>query len=185
MIRPWETEIKHYTIFDHRRGLKYECIKEPISDEQTLWKRGDILKFDSCYYDSDDYKDWFLNENDKIKYLKRKVTIPMYAADQYAIMMCRYRVTKIKYYATYKDYGSHIMFISGAKTGKLKKCYQTTPFTRVARFPYVNPSQNIKKIFSDLGITKIPNKLCKLYDNTLKSRTLFNSIIQDKLNEVL
>lgn len=184
MIRPWEAEVKNYTICSKRTDLTYDCIQEPMGDERTLWKRGDIIKFGSCYFNSYDYKDWFLKEEDKFKYMIKRPNIPMYASYQYAVMMCRYRVTKNKGYATYRDYGTHVMFISGTKPGRLKKYFATTPFNHIASFPYVDLSEDVKKIFSDLGIDKLPNELCKLYDNTTKARTLFASILQDKLSEV-
>jgi hypothetical protein len=76
------------------------------------------------------------------------------------------------------------MFISGTKPGRLKKYFASTPFKRIAAFPYVDLSEDVKKIFSGLGINELPNELYKLYENTTKARTLFISILQDKINEV-
>lgn len=189
MIRPWEEPPKHYTIYNKRYNETYQCVRETMNDT-TKWKRGDIIKFNSGYYEREfyDWRDWFLTQKGKTKYWRRNLSIPKYVVNQYAIIMCRYRVTRNKSRHTqqtvFRDYGSHIMLISGKKIGKLKRLYATVPFTCVSSFPYVGLPENVKKIFCKFNTVNTPNELHSKYGNTLEARTLFIENLQNKISEV-
>jgi len=182
MIRPWEEEAERYRYSTRLHGIA-DCIREPIEDTYTIWKRGDIVKFGNGYFNSYTYKDWFLNDEDKILRMSRDKRIPFYAMNEYAVLMTRYRVVKNKYGSIFRDYGSHIMMITGSKIGKIRRYYACNPFEHVATFPYTTISDDIKHILSDLGMDKIANKLFKKYGNTSEARTIFVSKFQDKISE--
>ncbi len=182
MIRPWEEEPERYSHSTRWNGIA-NCVREPIEDERTGWKRGDIIKFGSGYFASYDYKDWFLDSEDKAQRLKRDKRVPIYAFNQYAILMTRYRVVKRKHGDIFRDYGSHIMMITGPKIGHMRRFYVGNPFEHVGSFPYNTISDYVKNIIDNFGMDGILNELYRKYGNTSEARTLFVSEFQDRLSE--
>jgi len=196
IIRPWELEPEHYQ-YEYRsfgrvvrgqgmyiQGLAH-CIREPISDINTTHKRGDIFKFGSGYNEVKftDWKEWFLKtRKDKMKFWRKIPKIPKYARNQYAILMCRYRITRRKY-KTFKDYGSHMMFISGSKPGKLRRYYQGCPANPCGHFPYFHINKGVTKLFLKLEILDLAKDLHQKYGDTEKARTLFIETVQNKIHE--
>jgi hypothetical protein len=183
MIRPWEIEPESYS-YSTRWGVTANCVNEVIEDTfGNSWKRGDIVKFGSGYWDSYNYKNWFLNEEDKRHQLTRDTRIPKYAINQYAILMTRYRVMKNKEGSIFRDYGSHIMILTGQKTGKLRRYFSYTPYSLVGSFPYNNIANFVKKMLTDIGALPIATSINTKYGNTPKSRTLFLELLQNKIGE--
>ena len=193
LIQPWKNEPMEYL----QRGVKYDwdnrlnynifykIIKEPISDENTKLKRGDIVKFNSMYYETpfDDWKDWFLkSKKEKEQYWTKRTDIPIYAHNQYAILLCRYRITKFKKVKIFKDYTSHFMFITGPKIGKIK-VYNTAPHTLIASFPYIRKSKRLENILTYYGIDA--KKFQQENGNTCESRTDFIEFFQKTLHQTL
>jgi hypothetical protein len=195
IIQPWKIEPEHYQYeyrtFNNYRGRKLGmqglayCTREPVSDINTTHKRGDIYKFGSGYneFKFDDWKDWFLkSRKDKMKFWSKIPGIPKYARNQYAILMCRYKITREKY-NTFTDYGSHIMFISGSKPGHLRRYFLGCPATQCGHFPYFHINKGVTKAFSKLGILDLAKDLYQKYGDTEKARTLFVEKVQNKIHE--
>lgn len=185
MIRPWEEQAETYS-YTTRWGGNCECVKEIINDNKGMWKRGDIIKFGSGFLHSYDYKEWFLKDEDKYKYLKRDARIPKYASNQYAVLMSRYRITKNKHGSIYRDYGSYVMFITGSKIGRIKRYYTCTPFQAVAYFPFTDViTKEVKKMLIATGAMNIAKSVYLKHGNTSESRTEFVKLFQDKIYEVI
>ena len=196
IIQPWKLEPEHYhyeySTFNVHIGGKNmgvqgiaDCVREPISDESTTYKKGDIYKFGSGYDEVkfNDWKEWFLrSRKDKMKYWSKIKKIPKYARNQYAILMCRYRVTRYKY-RMFRDYGSHMMFISGSNPGHLRRYYQGCPAVPCGHFPYFHMNKGVTKLFSKLGILDLAKDLYQKYGNTEEARTLFIETVQNKIHE--
>lgn len=196
IIQPWKLEPEHYQyeyssyinrIGDRRMWLHgiALCVKETVSDHKTLYKKGDILKIDSGFYERkfSDWKEWFLRcRKDKEKYWTKRPNIPNYARNQYAMLMSGYKVTKQKY-STFVDYGNHIMFISGSNPGKLKRYYANSPFKHISSFPYTNIPSRAKKLLLNLEVIDLAKKLYQKYGNTEETRILFIEAVQNKINE--
>ncbi len=194
IIQPWKLEPEHYGYEYRAFGIRMrsgntqgsaECVREPISDKSTTHKKGDIYKFRSGYYEREfhDWKDWFLkSRKDKMKYWDKIPGIPKYARNQYAILMCRYRITRHKY-RTFKDYGSHLMFITGSNPGKLRRYYQVCPAKMCGEFPYFNINKHVTKVLSKLGVIDLAKDLYSKYGNTEEARTLFIEAAQNKIHE--
>lgn len=183
MIRPWEVEPERYS-YQTRWYTTANCVNEVIEDSnKSAWRRGDIVKFGSGFWNRSCYKDWFLNEEDKFKQLKRDPRIPKYAFNQYAILMTRYRVVKNKHGSIFRDYGSHLMLLTGPKAGKLRRYFTYTPYERITSFPYQNITDIVKKMMINIGALSMATSINIKYGNTPESRTLFVSALQDKLSE--
>jgi hypothetical protein len=197
IIQPWKLPPENYQ-YEYRsfgmhtksgiqmglQGLAY-CTREPISDINTTHKRGDIYKFRSGYNEVvfNDWKEWFLkSRKDKMKFWSKIPGIPEYARNQYAILMCRYRITRRKY-RTFKDYGSHLMFITGPQAGKLRRYYQSIPAKPCGHFPYFYLNKGIKNLFLKLGIEGLAQELYLKYGMTEEARTLFIETVQNKIHE--
>jgi hypothetical protein len=105
---------------------------------------------------------WFIKSDEEYcNYLKkhcpRTNIVPLYAHEQYAIIINRYRWIKEKY-KTFYDYGSIIMMLSGKRIGHIRRYYVTTPWSFVAGHPYkkfAHPSFRkvviplVKDVFND------------------------------------
>ena len=115
-----------YKSFLDRTGIQSEINSpEKIADYaySTHKDFASLGRIGSLIADFNDWKDWFLkSRKDKMKFWRKIIKIPKYTRNQYAILMCRYRITRRKY-RTFKDYGSHMMFISGSKPGHLRRYY--------------------------------------------------------------
>ncbi len=193
LVQPWKNEplefSQHGVKYDWHRELNYniyyKVIKEPISDAGTKLKRGDVVKFNSMYYESDfgDWRDWFLNsKKDKEQHWTVRTDIPKYAHNQYAILLCRYRITKFKRIKTFKDYTSYFMFITGPKIGKIK-VYNTAPHTFISSFPYTRTSKRLEDILKYYNIDS--EKYYNKYGNTYESRTNFVEFFQKTVHQTL
>jgi hypothetical protein len=194
IIQPWKLEPEHYqyeySLNGLQRGGRFtggiaKCIREPISDKTTISNKGDIYKFGSGYNEREfyDWKDWFLKyRKDKMKYWDKIKGVPKYARNQYAILMCRYKITRHKY-RTFRDYGSHVMFISGSNPGKLRRYYQGCPANMRGEFPYFKINKGVTKVLSELGVLDLAKDLYSKYGNTEEARTLFIEAVQNKIHE--
>lgn len=147
------------------------------SENERIWKRGDIIRFHSAYHHQEKWQEWFIQEEDK-KFLKRNRDIPQYAARQYGIVLARYRWTKTKWHGTYRDYGTIIMILTGPAIGYVRKFYIKTPFQKKAEFPYsrINLPVNV----ADL-ITEVHEKN-KYKMDSYKDRNKFLEILYRKFN---
>jgi hypothetical protein len=180
IIQPWKIKPEHYQ-YEYRvynyykrqmdmQGLAH-CTRKPISDEDTIHKRGDIFKFGSGFNEIKftDWKEWFLkSRKDKMKFWPKIPNIPKYARNQYAILMCRYKITRVKY-RTFTDYGSHLMFITGPQAGHLRRYYQSIPAKPCGHFPYFHTNKVVKKLFLKLGVENLAQDLYLKYGKTEKA----------------
>jgi len=183
MIRPWEAEPERYSYPTRHHGTA-NCVREPIEDVYTTWKRGDIVKFGTGYFGSYDYKDWFLTNEDKALRYSRDKRIPLYAINEYAVLIIRYRVVKNKHGHIFRDYGSHIMMLTGSKIGKMRRYYSCIPFELVDNFPYKRDDNVAIDILTHHNVMDEANALYSVYGNSPETRTLFVTLLQNKLCEV-
>jgi len=156
----------------------YKSTFETLDDRKTsAWKRGDLIKFNSCFrwswkYD-EQWQAWFMNEDEYFDFLRRncKLTgiLPMYAHHEYAIVLNRYKWTKYKSFKTYRDYGVIIMMLSGRRAGHIRRYYMTTPWEFVAGFPYKNFTHpDIPKIIVHPDLQNIMPIIQDSLDNDLQ-----------------
>lgn len=174
-IMPWEKyeyeDIYIGRIFAHCfggiKGIEYTRTFQQLPDSKSLFlRKGDIVKFENGRnpYFCTQWQDWFLSEKDYIKYLKsipkqnRNKKVPLYAVNQYAIVIGRYRIVKKKY-KIYYDYGTVIMMLTGEKIGHIRRYYVTSPFITQNAFPHKKVPKQIKE-FKDiiLSYTKDSNE---------------------------
>jgi len=184
LIQPWKNKLISYERTSKRYDYTYKYTKEPITDEKTIWKRGDIIKFGSGFYEHDfgDWKDWFFRtKKEKEKYWQRIDSVPEYARHQYAILMCRYKITKYKPHSTIRDYNSHIMFLTGSGIGKIKIYVNSHIFKYLNSFPYNKKSKKIDNIFHDLKVENRSKEIYNKYGNTCESRTMFIEELQQSI----
>ena len=184
LIQPWKNKIVSYKRFSKKYDYTYDYTKEPITDEKTIWKRGDIIKFGSGFYehDFDDWKDWFFRtKKEKEKYWQRIDSVPKYARYQYAILMCRCKITKYKRQATMRDYTSHLMFLTGSGIGKIRVYINSHILKYVQSFPYNKRSKKINDIFHKLGVENRSQEIYNKYGNTCKARTMFIEEVQQNI----
>jgi hypothetical protein len=157
-FKPWEymTYTIERSVIRSQYGVK-EFHSYPAQFEtmkcynRSYWKPGDVVKFGNGilnYITADTWRNWFLNEDDLDIYLKKNKLyyrgIPAYARNQYAIILARYKWTKLKDYINFRDYGTFIMMLTGSKVGYIRKYYITTPWTEIGRFPYTKMKYNKK-----------------------------------------
>ena len=193
LIQPWKNKPLEFMQYGVRYNwatklnykIHYKVIKEPISDEKTKLKRGDIVKFNSMYYEKPfgDWKDWFLkSKKEKEIYWTKRIDVPKYTHNQYAILLCKYRITKFKLVQIFQDYTSHFMFITGPKIGKIK-IYNTAPHTFISSFPYIKTSKKVEDILTHYNINA--KEFYQKYDNTYESRTNFIELFQKSVHQTL
>jgi hypothetical protein len=138
-IMPWD-----YYIYDDYKENK-RIVTQLRDNNLQNFRKGDIIKFDNgrsfLFSKQTGYYDWFLTEKDYKKFLKslpphkRNKKIPVYAANQYAIVIGKYRITKIKW-KLFHDYGTVIMMLTGDKIGHIRKYFCCCPFLHEYPFPY-------------------------------------------------
>lgn len=138
--------------------MKAKRVVESISDnKKLLYRKGDIIKFQNGQrgWENKTFLEWFLTEKDYVKFLKklpknqRETRIPIYAVNQYGIITERYRISKVKYRKTFRDYGSMIMMLTGTSIGYIRKYYIFNPWIKTYSFPHtsVDPKlKNYKKV---------------------------------------
>jgi len=112
-----------------------------ISDNESLkYRKGDIVKILSGLYQDCSWKGWFLTPTDYQDFLKtfknRDKKIPLYAANQYSMVVGRYRIVKRKYCGIFYDYGTLLMTLTGTKIGRIKKYFSRYPFYLVSNYPH-------------------------------------------------
>ena len=106
-FKPWQ-----YMTYDIRRcGFRYhrsisntydyDTTFETLKNyDRTSWKPGDVVMFDDGLYWSarNRWETWFLTGKERESFLRRNRLkdrrIPIYARDQYAIVLARYRWIK-------------------------------------------------------------------------------------------
>lgn len=201
--------IKKHSKYDsvsswNRKKIPVHRTYETIPDHPQLKRRkGDIFQFSCGYFkhNFNDWKDWFLTEEEKIKYWKRDRRIPNYAINEFGIIVNRYKCAKVKKYVigssttyTYTDYGSMFMLITGSRMTHIRKYYGVHPMTLTSKFPHIqkdgNIYVNIKKPFSVINkewflykfnLSKFIKNILKKYGDCEKSRDIFIM----KLNEIM
>lgn len=142
----------------HKGTFTYEYLDD---NPRMNFRKGDIVKFSDGFYHTpfSDWKEWFLERRDKKKFYKRDPKVPVYARNQLAIVIGRYRKVKFKY-SRFADYGVIIMMLSGPKIGHIRHYWGTgmnRPFKIVGRFPKLPSAkyllnkilQQIKEIYSE------------------------------------
>lgn len=150
---------------------------QQLPDNKLLqYRKGDIIQFENGHYSyGKDWKDWFLSEKDYIKHLKnlpvghRNKKVPLYAANQYAVVIGRYRIIKNKY-AIYYDYGTVVMMLTG-DIGRVRKYYVCTPFRIISKFPH-------KKVIDELKL--LSNIILSCNKDSDECRNLFVSTLYKK-----
>lgn len=170
LSRPWEHQIYKTTklakplMYCHLQPahFSYPAIFETLENyDKTYWKLGDLIKFNSGYQEwlvKDKWQYWFTQNKDRQKFLKdncrREEKIPHYAANQYAIILARYKWTRYKHQGTYKDYGSIIMMLTGEKIGHIRRYYMLKPYKKIGTYPYTKLKYRLirKKLFCDIEI---------------------------------
>ena len=190
-MRPWEIQpiVEKEMVWKkwwQKAGHSGIWKKETVEDSPILAKRkGDIIKFPNGSLPGD-YRDWFLMKKDIVKHLVPPYGIPKYAMNQYAIIVNRYRVTKIKY-RIFRDYGVTIMMLTGEKIGRIRKYYARFPFKVISKYPHKKKKgffAQLKKPFKlndrnlFLGKYNLSDSLSEIYSvygENEKGRNLFLS----------
>jgi len=178
----------------HSKPILTRRIYETIADKPALSKRkGDIVKMESGYYEnlSGDWRDWFLAKSEKKKHWRRNKGVSLHAMDQYAVVANRYKCIKYKH-ATYSDYGSTIMFLTGNKPCHIRKYYIAYPFKVLSKFPHIRKNGSIyvrmKKPFRvvdktwfifDFNLSDYINNLLEKYEDCELTRDMFLSKIKE------
>lgn len=166
----WENRREEtiYNARSFRRG-SYACkrVYETIDNKRLTRRKGDILKFDSGYYEwnFDDWRDWFLTRAKKKEHWYRDPKIPEYAMSEYALVANRYKVTKTKGRVEFRDYGTAMILLSGPKKTMIRRYFAVAPFTVKSKFPHIN-----KRGFAYVRMKKpfrVINKEWFLYDFNL------------------
>lgn len=155
------------------KHFNYLRKKEIVEDSESLkWRVGDIIIFISGYHKEDDWRDWYLKEEDKHKYCSRNHSVPIYAGVKLAVITERYKWIKIKPMGKFRDYGKRVMMISGSKKGNLRKFMGATPFKLFSKFPH----HNIESV--DNQIIEVVKQITS---DDEKSRNLFIKKLKDNL----
>ena len=173
---PTETSLykaKKFSRYSER--VAYSTAERRIEQlpETRKYKVGDIIKWSNGFYQTGTWMDWFIKEEERTEenFMEKKY-IPKYARNAFGIILCRYRVTKVKYFAKFRDYGTYIMFLSKTP-GKKKKIYAFSPFDVVCRFPYVDMPECMHNTLEKLNLIDLPHILISKYGNTLNARMKF------------
>jgi len=163
-FKPWQ----HMTFTTRRFGRQrnsmlydeYDATFETLENyNRSFWKPGDVVKFGDglLWRAKNKWETWFLNGKDREDFLRRNrlinKRIPVYARNQYAIILARYKWIKHKY-REFSDYGSFIMMLTGDKAGYMRKYYIVSPYELVGIYPYTTADYNIdhKKLFHGVEI---------------------------------
>lgn len=192
MLPPWEKQSFHYTQTSHyttrhrpsyerESPSSYEVVKEYINDNpRQYWRKGDIVKFDDGFLSKYLYgwKDWFLTKKDQKKEWLKDPRIPVYARDQLAVIIGRYRIVKMKY-INFADYGIVLMMISGSKIGHTRSYYMNRPFVKKIKFPNQPKFKYMMKTIPP----EILEILSDIYEDTNEGRNLLVSKLYYNLNK--
>ena len=132
---------RHRTNYIERYKATYETLS---NDNKCNWGKGDIVQFGSAFHGSYRYDErwpgWFITDPEEyFQFLKnncaRSQTIPLYAHNEYAIILNRYRWVKEKY-KTFRDYGTIIMMLTGRRAGHIRRYFVTSPWCFIVSHPY-------------------------------------------------
>jgi hypothetical protein len=147
--KPWEKDRYETTKsckMRYPRGNVTECrvvYDTDIDYSKTYWKLGDIVQFGTSYHDYEvrySWRQWYLTEKDLQKYIKencpRRYHTPLYAQNQYAIILSRYKLTKYKWHGKFRDYGTVIMMLSGSHIGHIRRYFVCRPWNKIDTYPY-------------------------------------------------
>jgi len=142
--QPWEEDSYEVIRSSSKyRNTTFKSVYSTIVNSNKIyWKLGDLIKFDSGYHDyflRNNWRYWYYNEEDRYNYIKnncgRNIKVPLYAANETAIIIGRYKWTKYKY-STFSDYGSVVMMLTGTSIGKVRRYYACTPWEKIDTYPY-------------------------------------------------
>lgn len=185
--RGWQ---RYHNVSSHR--TRYETVED---SERLASRKGDIIKFGSGYYERGfgDWRDWFLNREQKKLFWQRIENIPKYAIYQFAVVANRYKWIKYKC-VTWQDYGVILMFVTGNKPCRIRKYYVGRPYERVSYFPHIRKDGSIyvkmKKPFRvidktwflfDFNLSEFIINLLKNYGDTEECRDMFLKKIKQLL----
>lgn len=161
----------------------YKATYEIVKDSgHCYWQSGDIVQFDVGYNSSysmpdRNWRSWFMPWDDFLEYfntnLQRNKAVPLYARGEFGIVLTRYRWVKEKNFATYRDYGSLIMMLTGSKKGHVRRYYSQFPYYRISQFPYTGIAKTEwnKSINEISYVFDFKNDICK--NDTAGERAIF------------
>ncbi len=126
----------------------------------NYWFRGDIVKFNTGFYDWQfnqkyQWKKWFLSKEDYLKALEKSCfapisgNVPKYARLEFGMILSRYKWIKHKGHGIFCDYGSIIIMLTGSKPGRVRRYYVKTPYYLISRYPY----DHIMSYYAQRGVT--------------------------------
>jgi hypothetical protein len=151
MTKPWEHEsyteyhdrqltFRNGKYFRNHAGRPFRATYTTCPDNKKLYyRKGQVVKF-GCgfnhYWPRNNWEEWFLTEKEKLKRRPPNKEIPVYARDEYAVVLNRYKWIKQKS-RIYQDYGTIVMMITGTHAGHIRKYYvKSPPFNITAIYPY-------------------------------------------------
>lgn len=160
-IMPWEkyeyTETylgkKYSRRYKNHDGPTYKRTFQQLPDSRLQsWRKGDLIQFENGFpYGNNIWQEWFLSDKDYIDFLKRiprnKRRVPLYAANQYGIVIGRYCIRKDKG-TIYRDYGTVIIMLTGSRKGHIRKYYSSSPFYIISTFPHKKVPTQLKNFSS-------------------------------------
>ena len=175
MTKPWEhkefTEyhdrldlVRHGRPFFRGSDRPFRAHYTTVSDNKQLYyRKGQVVKFGCGFrtYWASGWENWFLTEKEKLKRRPPDRKIPVYARDQYAIILNRYKWIKHKE-MVYIDYGTIIMMLTGDRAGHIRRYYaQSPPFQKVSSYPYKGYRKYIggAKVDTEYNLVKTAKKL--------------------------
>ncbi|MCK5601438.1 hypothetical protein KAR91_06210 [Candidatus Pacearchaeota archaeon] len=203
-MEPWEHE-QFNSYYENMimsrgrwRGSSHRTRYETVEDSERLaTRKGDIIKFGSGYHERSfgDWRDWFLNREQKKLFWQRTRNIPNYAIHQFAIVANRYKWIKYKT-MTWHDYGVILMFVTGNKPCRIRKYYAgQRPYEYVSYFPHIQNDGiyvKMKKPFKvidktwflfDFNLSEFIIDLLTKYGDKEKSRDMFLEKIKQLLEK--
>jgi hypothetical protein len=171
-----------------------QCKIRLVKDSKRCINRlASIVKLDSCWRRiyNNDWRDWFLDENDKDKSQYKKIpNIPKYCSEEYGLVVNKYKKIKIKSGTKFYDYGLIVMMLTGSKVGRVKSFYMTSPFIKVCDFNNIPKLRKLKEPFKyvkgnlclqDLNITKLSKDIRNEYGIEEEARRRFINILHENL----
>jgi len=152
---------------------------ETVRDNAALWwRKGDVIQFGSGFMRGyiPSWKRWFLETKDMPPPPINK-KIPIYARDEYAIILNRYRWKKFKW-NIFIDYGVILMMLTGSKAGNIRRYYASSyPFDFVKRYPYTGQRKYIGvKLDTEYNLIHTLKNIKSKFDKE-EARDLFLSCI--------
>ena len=132
---PWEHSryTKYYAANTwYGNSFTYRRTWMTVRDNDKLnMRKGDLFQIkDGIINKPNDWKTWFLTEEDYEKYIVYDSKIPSYCRNQWAIVLNRYRVEKLKNGRKYYDYGTINLILTGPKRGTIKRFFISVPWKR-------------------------------------------------------